>query len=256
MIHLSGSKFHMIFKLSLFKKTILQVLLSIFTALILNNFKISFKSIQIFLSLWNLFMISLISRYFIYNKGLNIKKISFLLIYITVLIFQLYTNKYLSVILILLLTSISILSIKKAIDRDYNFDRSFTDMVYINRANYLARGNMIEDTQEFVRETTAEKSRKNPILKKIKFKNPLIQKNIITFSRINLFLSFYIFAIFFAIILLYRFEPFEFVKTIKELGLGIPIVAVSFDKKKRSDFFEHVIYFAIFGVSYLLVGLM
>lgn len=338
MIHLSGSKFPTIFKLSLFKKIIPQVVLSVFTALILNNFKMSFKTIQIFLSLWNLLIISLMSRYFIYNKGLNTKIVSFLLIYIGVLNLQLYINKYLSIILILSLTYISILSIKKALGIDFDFDRSFTDMVFVNRASYLARGNVIEDAQEFVRETSAEKKSGNFILKNIKFKNPLIQKNIITFSRINLFISFYLFAIFAAIIILYRFELFEFVKIIKELGLGIPIVAfhqalfvsniitlitdqknllivkskeglyipykkheinksfmvlgvpilliatlmvgvllqkplwiiviilllysiillfsLSFDKKKRSDFFEPVIYFAIFGVSYLLVGLV
>lgn len=99
-------------------------------------------------------------------------------------------------------------------------------MVFINRANYLARGNVIEDAQGFVRETSAEKNRNNFILRNIKFKNPLIQKNLITFSRINLFVSFYIFAIFAAVIVLYRFEPFEFVKRIKELDIGIPIVAL------------------------------
>lgn len=338
MIHLSGSKFRTIFKLSLFKKSIPQVVLSMFIALILNNLKMSFKTIQIFLSLWNLLIISLIARYFIYNKGFNFKIVGFLLIYTIALNFQLYINKYLSIILILYLTYISIYSIRDALNIDLDFDKSFINMVFINRASYLARGNIMEDAQEFVRETSAEKSRKNRILKNLKFKNPLIQKNIITFSRINLFISFYLFAIFAAIIILYRFELFEFVKTIKELDLGIPIVAfhqalfisniitlitdqknllivkskeglylpykkhkinksfmvlgvpilliatlmvgvllkkplwiiatvllfysiillisLSFDKKKSLDFFGTVIYFAIFGVSYLLVGLV
>lgn len=338
MIHLSGSKFRMIFKLSLFKKAILQIIFSIFISLILTNFKISFNTIQIFLSLWNLLMISLIARFFIYNKGFNFKIVSSFLIYTIALNFQLYIIKYLSIILILYLTYISIYSIKEALNIDFDFDKSFIDMIFINRANYLARGNVIEDAQEFVRETSAEKNRKNFILKYIKFKNPLIQKNIITFSRINLFVSFYLFVIFAAIIILYKFEFFEFVKIIKELDLGIPIIAfhqalfisniitlirdqknllivkskeglylpykkyeinksfmvlgvpilliatlmvgvllqkplwimaivlllysiillisLSFDKKKSSDFFGTVIYFAIFGVSYLLVGLV
>lgn len=218
---------------------------------------------------------------------------------------------------------------------DFDFGKSFTDMVFINRASYLARGNTIEDAQGFVRETSAEKNRKNFIFKNIKLKNPLIQKNLITFSRINLFVSLYIFAIFTAVILLYKFELFEFVKTIKELGMGVPIVALhqalfinniinlmtnqknllvlkskeglylpyekheinksfmvlgvpilliatlmvgilfqkpiwiigiglllysiillislSFEKKKESNFFETIIYFFIFGVSYLLI---
>lgn len=338
MIHLSGSKFRTIFKLSLFKKAILQIIFSIFISLILTNFKISFNTIQIFLSLWNLLMISLIARFFIYNKGFNFKIVSSFLIYTIALNFQLYIIKYLSIILILYLTYISIYSIKEALNIDFDFDKSFIDMIFINRANYLARGNVIEDAQEFVRETSAEKNRKNFILKYIKFKNPLIQKNIITFSRINLFVSFYLFVIFAAIIILYKFEFFEFVKIIKELDLGIPIIAfhqalfisniitlirdqknllivkskeglylpykkyeinksfmvlgvpilliatlmvgvllqkplwimaivlllysiillisLSFDKKKSSDFFGTVIYFAIFGVSYLLVGLV
>lgn len=335
MIYLSGAKFRRIFKLSLFKKATSHAALSILIALILNNFKMNFQTIQVFLSLWNLFIISVISRSFIYNKGLNIKIVGFLLIYATVMNVQLYINKYLSIILILYLTYISILCIRDALNTDFDFDKSFTDMVFINRANYLARGNVIEDTQEFVRETSAEKSRKIPILKNIQFKNPLIQKNLITFSRINLTISVYIFAIFAAIIVLYRFELFEFVKTIKELGIGIPIVALhqallinniinlimeqknllvvkskkglylpykkyeitrsfmvlgvpvlliitlmvgilfqksiwtigvesllysiillislSYEKKKGSDFFGTAIYFAIFGVSYLLI---
>lgn len=335
MIYLSGYKFREIFKLSLFKKTISHVILSILIALILNNFKMSFQTIQVFLTLWNLFIISLMGRYFIYNKGFNIKIVSFLLIYTIALNFQLYINKYLAIILILYLTYISIYSTKEALSTDFDFDKSFTDMVFINRANYLARGNAIEDAQGFVRETSAEKSRKNFILKNIKFKNPLIQKNLITFSRINLFVSFYIFAIFIAVSVLYRFELFEFVKTIKELGIGIQIVALhqalfinniidlmadqknllmvkskeglylpykkheinksfmvlggpilliatlmagvlfqkpiwiisigsllysiillislSFEKKKGSDFFGTIIYFVIFGVSYLLI---
>lgn len=226
MIYLSGPKFHKVFKLSLFKKIITHIVLSIFISLILNNFKMSFHTIQVFLTLWNLFTISVISRYIIYNKGLDIKIVGFLLIYTTSLNFQLFINKYLSIILILYLTYISIYSIREALSTDFDFDKSFTDMVFINRANYLARGNVIEDAQGFVRETSAEKNRNNFILRNIKFKNPLIQKNLITFSRINLFVSFYIFAIFAAVIVLYRFEPFEFVKRIKELDIGIPIVAL------------------------------
>lgn len=226
MIYLSGYKFRKIFKLSLFKKTIPHIILSILIALILNNFKMSFQTIQVFLTLWDLFTISVISRYFIYNKGLDIKTAALLLIYTIALNFQLYINKYLAIILLLYLTYISIYSIIEALDTDFDFGKSFIDMVFINRANYLARGNIVEDAQVFVRETSAEKSRKNPILKKMKFKNPLIQKNIITFSRINLFISFYIFAIFIAVIVLYRFELFEFVKRIKELGVGEPIVAL------------------------------
>ncbi len=335
MIHLSGSKFRKIFKLSLFKKAIPHVVLSILIALILNNFKMSFQTIQLSLTLWNLFTISAIIRYFIYNKGFNFKIVGFLLIHTIALNFQLYINKYLAIILILYLTYISIYSIREALNTDFDFDKSFTDMVYINRANYLARGNAIEDAQGFVRETSAEKNRNNFILKNIKFKNPLIQKNLITFSRINLFVSFYIFAIFTAVIVLYKFEFFEFVKTIKELGMGVPIVALhqalfinniidlmanqknllvvkskeglylpykkheinksfmvlgipilliatlmagilfqksiwtigiglllysiillislSYERKKGTDFFGTIIYFAIFGVSYLLL---
>lgn len=226
MIHLSGSKFRKIFKLSLSKKTVPYLVLSIFIALILNNFKISFQTIQIFFTLWNLFTISLIGRYFIYNKGFNIKMVGFLLIYTMALNFQLYINKYLAIILILYLTYISIYSIMEALNTDIDFGKSFADMVYINRANYLARGNIVEDAQEFVRERSAEKGRNNFILKNIKFENPLIEKNLITFSRINLFVSFYIFAIFIAVIVLYRFEPFEFVRTIKKLDMGVPILAL------------------------------
>lgn len=335
MIYLLGSKFRRIFKLSLFKKTISHVILSILIALILNNFKMSFQTIQTFLSLWNLFTISVISRCFIYNKGFNIKIVGFLLIYTTALNFQLYINKYLAIILILYLTYISIYSIRKTLNTDFDFGKSFTDMVFISRASYLARGNAIEDAQGFVRETSAGKNRKNFILKNMKLKNPLIQKNLITFSRINLTISVYIFVIFIAVIVLYKFELFEFVKTIKELGIGAPIVALhqalfinniidlmanqknllvekskeglylpykkheinksfmvlgvpilliatlmvgilfqkpiwiigigllfysiillislSFEKKKDSDFFRTIIYFAIFGVSYLLI---
>ena len=226
MIYFSGRKFRKIFKLSIFKKIIPHIIVSILIALILNKFKINFRIIQIFLTFWNLFTISAISRYFIYNKGLNIKTLALLLIYIIALNFQLYMNKYLAIILILYLTYISFYTIIGALDTDLNFDKSFTDMIFINRASYLARGNIVEDAQGFVRETSAERSRKNPIFKKIKLKNPLIQKNIITFSRINLFISFYIFAIFTVVIVLYKFELFEFVKTIKELGMGKPIVAL------------------------------
>lgn len=176
MIYLSGSKFRNIFKLSLFKKIISYAICSILIALILNNFKISFQTIQVFLSLWNLFIISIISRYFIYNKGFNIKIVGFLFIYTIVLNLQLYTNKYLSIVLILYLTYISIYSIREALNTDFDFGKSFADMVFINRANYLARGNAIEDAQGFVRETSAEKSRKNFILKNIKFKNPFNSK--------------------------------------------------------------------------------
>lgn len=226
MIYLSGYKFRKIFKLSLFKKTIPHIVLSIIAALTLNNFKMNSQTIQVFLTLWNLFTISVISRYFIYNKGLDIKIVSVFLLYTIALNYQLYINKYLAIILLSYLTYISIYSIREALSTDFDFDKSFTDMVFINRANYLARGNVIEDAQEFVRETSAEKNRKNFILKNIKFKNPLIQKNLITFSRVNLFISFYIFAIFIVVIVLYRFEPFEFVRTIKELDIGVPIVAL------------------------------
>lgn len=335
MIYLSGSKFRKIFKLSLFKKIISYAVFSILIALILNNFKISFQTIQVFLSLWNLFIISIISRYFIYNKGFNIKIMGFVFIYTIVLNLQLYTNKYLSIVLILYLTYVSIYSIREALNTDFDFGKSFADMVFISRASYLARGNAIEDAQGFVRETSAGKNRKNFILKNMKLKNPLIQKNLITFSRINLTISVYIFVIFIAVIVLYKFELFEFVKTIKELGIGAPIVALhqalfinniidlmanqknllvekskeglylpykkheinksfmvlgvpilliatlmvgilfqkpiwiigigllfysiillislSFEKKKDSDFFRTIIYFAIFGVSYLLI---
>lgn len=225
MIYLSGPKFRNIFKLSLLKKTIPYILLSMLIAFILNNFKMSFQTIQVFLSLWNLFIISVITRYFIYNKGLNIKIVGFLLIYVTVMNIQLYINKYLSIILILYLTYISILCIRDALNIDFDFDQSFTDMVFINKAKYLARENTTADAQEFARETAAAKNRKSFILKNIQFKNPLIQKNLITFSRINLTLSVYLFVLFSAIFILYRFELFEFVKTIKELGLGIPLVA-------------------------------
>src|SRR5699024_1150296 len=127
--------------------------------LILNNFKISFQTIQVFLSLWNLFIISIISRYFIYNKGFNIKIMGFVFIYTIVLNLQLYTNKYLSIVLILYLTYVSIYSIREALNTDFDFGKSFADMVFINRANYLARGNAIEDAQGFVRETSAGKNR-------------------------------------------------------------------------------------------------
>ena len=334
MIYLSGSKFHKILKLSLFKNLSYGIL-GVFIALILNSFKMNFQLIQVFLTLWNLFTISVTSRYFFYNKGLNIKMVGFLLIYTIAVNLQLYINKYLAIILILSLTYLAILSILKVLNMDFDFDKSFKEMVFINKSNHLARGNIMEDAQEFVREISAEKSRKNPILKNIKFKNPLIQKNLITFSRINLSISVYIFAIFAAIIVSYRFELFEFVKTIKELDIGIPIVALhqallinniinlimdqknllvvkskkglylpykkyeitksfmvlgvpvllfitlmvgilfrksiceigvevllysiillislSYEKKKDSDFFGTAIYFAIFGVSYLLI---
>lgn len=224
MIHLSGAKFKTVFKISLLKETIIHIILSTFTALVLNSFRINWETIKIFLSLWNLFMISLISRYFIYNKGFNIKIVSFILIYTIVLNFQLYVNKYLSIILILYLTYMSISCIRSALNIHFDFDKSFTDMVFINRANYMARGNIIEDKQEFVRETSSEKNRDNIILKKLKFKNPLVQKNLVTFSRINVTVSIYIFAISIITVVLYRLEIFEFVKTIKELGLGTTIV--------------------------------
>lgn len=226
MIFLSGSNFQNILKVSLFNKIISHVILGIFLALILNNFKINFQLIQVFLTIWNLFAISVTSRYFFYNKGLNIKMVGFLLIYTIAINLQLYINKYLSIILISYLTYLAILSILKILNMDLRFDKSFKDMVFINRSNHLARGNIIEDAQEFVREISAEKSKKNPILKNIKFKNPLIQKNLITFSRINLSISVYIFAIFAAIIISYQFELFEFVKTTKKLDLGISIVAL------------------------------
>ncbi|MGO1469952.1 MAG: hypothetical protein ACTHW2_08015 [Tissierella sp.] len=166
MIHLSGSKFSNIFKFGLVKKIISHIVLSIFASLVLNNFKISFETIQMFLSFWNLFTISIISRYFIYNKGPNIKIVNLLLIYTSMLNFQLYLNKYLSITIILVLSYVSILSIKRALNTDFNFDKSFKYMIFINRVNSVATGNKIEDAQEFVRETSAEKSRSSIIFKK------------------------------------------------------------------------------------------
>src|SRR5699024_6905851 len=151
MIYLSGPKFRNILKLSLLKKTIPYALLSMLLAFILNNFKMSFQTIQVFLSLWNLFIISVVTRYFIYNKGLNIKIVGFLLIYTTVMNIQLYINKYLSIILILYLTYVSILCIRDALNIDFDFNISFTDMVFINKAKYLARKNTTADAQEFAR---------------------------------------------------------------------------------------------------------
>src|SRR5699024_3957556 len=125
--------------------------------------------------------------------------VGFLLIYTTVMNIQLYINKYLSIILILYLTYVSILCIRDALNIDFDFNKSFTDMVFINKAKYLARENTTADAQEFARETAAAKNRKKFILKNIQFKNPLIQKNLITFLRINLTLSVYLFVLFTAI---------------------------------------------------------
>lgn len=224
MIYLSGSKFMMVFKISLLKKSIINTVLSIFIALVLNSFMMDFQIIKFSLSLWNLFMILLITRYFIYNEGFNVKILSFVFTYIIVINIQLYLNTYLWIISILFLTLISIFGIRKVLNTHFDFDKSFNDMVFINRIAYLARGNLIEDTQAFVRETLVNKNRRRHILKNINLKNPLIQKNLITFSRINLFISFYIFAIFTTILILYKFEIFRFSKTIKELGIGIPLV--------------------------------
>lgn len=134
----------------------------------------SLQTVQVFLTLWNLFTISIITRYFIYNKGLNFKILGSILIYIFALNFQLYINKYLAIILILYLTYISFYSIKEALSININFNRFFTDIVFINKANYLARGNIIGDAEEFVREISAEKNRRSSIFKNINLKNPLI----------------------------------------------------------------------------------
>lgn len=224
MIYLLGSKFQKIFKLSLIKKTISHIILSIFISLILNNFKIGFETIQIFLSIWSLFTISIISRYFIYNEGLSIKAVTFISISVSLLNLQLYLNNYLVIVIMLVIIYITIIGIKKILNTDFSFDKTFEEMAFINRANSIAIGNSVEDAQKFVRETSAKKSRSSIIIKNLNIKSPLIQKNIITFSRINLTITFYIFGIFITLILLYKFELFEFVKTIKDLGLGIPIL--------------------------------
>lgn len=225
-IYLSKSKFQIIIKFSLFKKLISYVSLAVTLTAILKNIALDFQTIQMFLSLLNLFVISLTSRYMIYNKKFNLKILSVVFSYIAVLNFQLYLKKYLATAVIIFLIYISILEIKKVMYIQFNVEKTFNDMIFINRIEAIARGRDIQNMQEINRETLAEKNRTNIIIKNLKFKNPIYNKNLITFSRLNVTITIYLFVLLLIAIVLYKLEIFEFVKEIKKLGLGLFIIAL------------------------------
>lgn len=227
MIYLLGAKLLLIFKIELFKKAFIYSVSSVLIALVLNDFKFNFQTLQIFISLYNLFTISLMSRYLIYHEGFSFKKFGMFLFYITILNFQLYANRYLGIILILCLTYASILSIRYVVRTNINFDKSFKELVFINRVNYISREMMMGDVEGLTRETQSEKYRNMGILGAIKFKNPLNQKNFITFTRINLTVSIIIVTILMIVVVLHRLGILELARVIRESEFSIPIVVFS-----------------------------
>ena len=227
MVYFLGAKLRLTLKISLFKKGFLYAVSSILIALTLNNFNFSFQTLQMFMSLYNLLIISLMSRYFIYHEGLSHQKLGLILSYIMLLNFHLYINRYLGIILILFLTYISFLSIRQVLSTNINFDKSFKELVFINKVNYISREVMMGDMGELTRETQSEKYRNMGIFDAIRFRNPLNQKNFIAFVRTNLTVSIIIVTVLMIVIVLYRLGILELVGIIRESEFSIPIVVFS-----------------------------
>lgn len=227
MIHLSGDKFQKIIQYRLYEKIILNIAISFVLSLVLVKFELNVQTLSIQVLIWNLLTLSVVVRHFVYNSESNKNKYKFyLIVHYVFLNIALYMSIYIKFFLLFIITSSSIYCVIRALKISLNFNKLFIELSYKNKVNYLARGNNLNDAQEFTREVSASKRRDNMLLKMIQCNHPLIQKNIITFSRINFFVPIYIFFILIVVIALYKFEIFEFVREIKNSGFGIQIVAL------------------------------
>lgn len=226
MINFSGDKFQKIIVYKIYKKLTITTVLGFLLSFVLVRFRMNLHMLIIGATLWNIFFLSFIVRYITYHQKKDIRSCCLLLFCYIILNASSWGALYIKIISVLIATIISIYYTKKIVYMPIDYNKLFVDLVYINKANYLARRNDLTDAQEFSRELLAERNRKIPFDKIIAFKNPLIKKNLITFFRINLFVPFYIFAILLIIIFLYEFEPFDLIRVLKNNGVGIQIVAL------------------------------
>ncbi len=225
MLYLSVSKFNTLLKFLILKKVFEKLFIGIIISLLLNKFKIDFNFLKIALIIFNLLAVSFIVRYSIYNKNINVKNIILLLSYTLLANISLYISVSFSIILLLMLTLSSLVYIRNLSSFGFNFEKTFNEMVLMNKVKNLAIQNSASDIQDFNREWSAKKSRKiNSVVAKISIKNPLIKKNLITFSRVKLSVTIYILIVFFTIFTLYKFEPFEFIVILKKSDIGFLVL--------------------------------
>jgi hypothetical protein len=225
MIFFSGSDFTRIFiRSTIIKKAFLYIISSITVGLILSGFKMNLRMVQIFTAMWNILMISLFTRHVFYHKGKNIKFGLILVIYVVVSIIQLYTNAYISLAALLLL-SISTFKLNNIIlSMALDFDKSYNEMTFINRASYVARHSMMPDMQQITREHMAQKAGKRTFKRELTRENALYYKNLLTFSRLNTQVLAILSAVQFIIIVLYKFKILESIDFIAEMNLVKPIL--------------------------------
>ncbi len=194
-----------------------------FVAFVLSNLSLNYFAFQVFITLYYTYVLSTIGRYYIYNKGLNYYLFASILFIFILLNLQLYLGFYSSIIIIFIISIFLVFYYFRLLSIHVDYNKLFVDMALMNRAEYLASGNNLNEANAFRREVTAKKSR-GLLLKVARFKNPLLQKNVITFSRINFGSVVFILVMYLIFIVVYKFDVFSFVLTMKELNLGKPIL--------------------------------
>lgn len=226
MIHLSGGKLQKIIIYKLFKKAAAGLFFSFLTAFLLMKFELNTRTFILQILIWNLLLSSLALRHIAYHGKKSLKLYLLLLLHYCFLNTAVYLPDCGSLLLLSAASCLSLYAVRHALNTALDFHKLFAELSRINRANYLARGNRPDEAREFVREVSAQKHRQSLLLRLIRSKNPLIQKNIISFSRISLFVPIYISLILASVILLYQFEIFGFVRALKASGFALEIVAL------------------------------
>lgn len=225
MLHLSGEKFQTMITYHLCKKVVSSLVISFLMAGVLVKCDLCLELLSMQVVIWNLLFFSVAIRHRIYHKGIDIKLCVILSSHSLLLNAIIYLPISLCIPLLFLMSFVSVYYMQRALTIVLDFNKLFIELSNINKVKYLARGNNLSDAQEFLREHSAQKHRKNAILKMVRCKDPLIQKHIITFFRINLFAPLYLSVILAIVIILYQFEVFAFVKAMKASGTAIKVVA-------------------------------
>lgn len=226
MIHLSGDKFQKILRYQLYKKVVGYGIFSFLMAFLLMKFDLRLLTVKIQIMLWNLWIVSLATRQIRYHQGRSYRRYFLLAAHYLLSNIVLYLGVYGGGILLVVMTSVSGYVLMRARNTRLDFHKLQMELIERNKANYLARANDLNDAQKLAREISAQKNRKNIILRNFRSRNPLIQKNIITFSRTGFFVPIYLAVILGIVILLYQWEIFEFVRVLKKSGFAIDVVVL------------------------------
>lgn len=223
----SGSKFKKILVFKLIQKLLKYTCTGFLLAFIFSKFQVTVQILTLQPVIWNLLTFSFAARFLIYHKAVSTRRVySLFLIHALFLNLSLYAPSLLKWFILFATTSYSLFLIVQCTRIPIFTDDLLSELIHINRANDLTKGRNLSDAKEFCREISAKRHRKNFLLRLFRFNDPLLQKHLISFSRTNLFIAFYLFSVLILLLILYRFELFEFVIKIKNNGLGTQVLGI------------------------------